>query len=155
MCLSAPLSFHQRGICPLALLLVGILYWNSAAKRLLYLVSALGGWIKGMLVKSDRERNMAKEKQQGDWLSLGWSSQYWHILVLNISNYICHCHCHLIRSLWNWQVVKFIVVVTGFQNSEFCLKASILALEINTVSYFPWSDKLTLFFSRKWLNNRS
>lgn len=32
----------------------------------------------------------------------------------------------------NWQVVKFIVVVTGFQNSEFCLKAPILALEINS-----------------------
>ena len=36
-----------------------------------------------------------------------------------------------------------------FQNSNFCSIARFLLLATNTVSCFPWSDKLTLFVSDK------
>ena len=50
---------------------------------------------------------------------------------------------------------------TCFQNSDFNLKAQILSLATNTVSCFPWSDRLTSFFFGKMsakyssLNNHS
>ena len=48
-----------------------------------------------------------------------------------------------------------------FQNSDFNLKAQFLSLATNTVSWLPWSDRLTSFFFEKMsakyssLNNHS
>jgi len=55
------------------------------------------------------------------------------------------------RAFKYWEAVKLLVNKSSLK-SAFFLKGDILSLATNTVSCFPWSNKLTLF-SRQALSN--
>lgn len=75
---------------------------------------------------------------------MNWSfGKYWLTEVSRSSKY------HLLISSPVSSVLGSYQVSADGYNSHFCLKAQILSLTTDPISYFPWNDRLSLFIFEK------
>ena len=69
------------------------------------------------------------------------------IVFVTITTYFITTYFSLFKY---WEAIEVMVIDTGFPNSNFHFKAWILSLATNTVSCFPWSDRLHFWENIKY-----